>query len=268
MELSARRGPDVDGERPPLVLLHGFCLNAGLWAGQLDGLGRRWPTVALDLRGFGSSVPVQDDRQPSIEVMADDVAETLRLLGRRPAIVCGLSMGGYVAMALARRAPELLAGLVLADTKQEADDEARRAERERVASTVERERSVRVVLEEVAPSFTGATTRRRRPEAQALVDTLVAATPYEAAAWASRAMAGREDSAATLRALEAPVLVVVGDEDVVSPPAGAFAMASGLRDGSFACLPTAGHLSPAEVAPAFDACVASFLEARFGEVGR
>ena len=133
---------------------------------------------------------------------------------------------------------------------------------------MERERSVRVVVEEVAPAFTGATTRRRRPAAQELVDTLVAATPFEAAAWASRAMARREDSAATLRAFEAPVLVVVGDEDVVSPPAGASAMAGGLRDGSFACLPTAGHLSPVEVAPAFDACVGTFLEARFGEAER
>lgn len=268
MELSARRGPDVDGGRPPLVLLHGFCLSAGMWAGQMDGLARRWPTVALDLRGFGCSLPVRDDRRPGIEVMADDVAETLRLLGLGPVVVCGLSMGGYVAMALARRAPELLAGLVLADTKQEADDDARREERERVASTMERERSVRVVVEEVAPAFTGATTRRRRPAAQALVDGLVAATPFEAAAWASRAMARREDSAATLGAFEAPVLVVVGDEDVVSPPADAYAMADGLREGSFACLPTAGHLSPAEVGLAFDACVETFLESRFGDGGR
>lgn len=262
MELNTWRGPKVIDKGPPLVLLHGFSLHAGVWVKQMEGLARRWPLIAVDLRGFGASASVHGQTSPSIDVMAGDVEETLCNLGVTRAIVCGLSMGGYVSMALARRAPGLVAGLVLVDTKQEADSAARGRERERVAQIVEVEQSVRVIQDEVAPRFTGATTKKMRPAVQDAVDELVRATPYRAAAWASRAMASRQDSAESLRAFEGPALVVVGDEDVVSPPEGARSMVAGLKDGSFACLPTAGHLSPLETPSAFDACVLAWLEAR------
>lgn len=262
------RGPDVIGGGPPLVLLHGFSLHAGVWAKQMEGIARRWPLVAVDLRGFGGSAKTSLKETPSIEVMADDVAETLRHLGVTKAIVCGLSMGGYVSMALARRCADLVSGLVLVDTKQEADSAERRRERERVARAVESEESMRVIQEEVAPRFTGATTKTRRPAVQEAIDKMVAGTRYQTAAWASRAMAVRQESTESLRAFEGPVLVVVGDEDAVSPPDAAREMAGGLRSGSFACLPTAGHLSPLETPSAFDACVLAWLEAKVkGQVG-
>lgn len=259
MELNALRGPEVDGV-PPLVLLHGFALDARVWSHQLDELAPRWPVVALDLRGFGASPPANGSEQPSVEAMAEDVATTLSRLSIDRALVAGLSMGGYVAMALLRRYPGLVAGLVLADTKPEADDDERRRDRERLARVVEEERSVRVIQEEVAPRFTGATTRRSRPGVQGLVDAMVASTSWEAAAWALRAMAARSPSWDVLGGFEGPALVVVGKEDVVSPPSVARTMAATLPRSSVVELAGAGHLSPLEAGTAFDRAVLAWID--------
>ncbi|MDA8310123.1 MAG: alpha/beta hydrolase [Actinomycetota bacterium] len=259
MQLSSLRGP-VTGGGPPLVLLHGFALDARVWTNQLKGLALRWPVVALDLRGFGASASAPDRQVPSMEVMADDVAATMERLSVGPAYVAGLSMGGYVAMAMLRRRPDLVVGLVLADTRHEADDDARRRERERLAKVVEEQRSVRVIIEEVAPRFTGTTTRSRRPDVQELVDAMVASTSWRAAAWALRAMATRPPSTEALRRFDGPALVVAGAEDVISPPSLAREMAASLPRGKFVEIADAGHLSPLESGTAFDRAVLDWIE--------
>src|SRR5258708_7175739 len=107
------------GQGTPLVLLHAFPLSAAMWLAQRESLAGRFRVITPDLRGFGGSVLGKDD--PSIETMADDVAQMLRSKGLERAVIGGLSMGGYVAMALCRHHPEQVLGLVLADTKAGAD---------------------------------------------------------------------------------------------------------------------------------------------------
>lgn len=244
------------GTGTPLVLLHAFPLSSAMWLAQREGLGHRCRVVTPDQRGFGGS-PLGDD-PPSLDLCADDLAQLLDRLGLERVVLGGLSMGGYVAMAFLRRHPDRVAALVLADTKASADPEPARANRERIAQAVQEEGST-VLVDDVLPTLLGPTTVAGRPSVVGRVQGLVQAAPPAAVAWAQRAMAARPDSFATLQELDRPALVLVGDQDALSPVADAQAMADALPQGRLAVLPDAGHLSAVETPDAFTEQVARFV---------
>jgi pimeloyl-ACP methyl ester carboxylesterase len=253
MELAYREA----GAGRPLVLLHAFPLSSTMWLEQRDGLAASCRVITPDQRGFGGSA--LGDDAPSLDAAADDVVELLDRLDLEQVVLGGLSMGGYVAMALLRRHPERVAGLILADTKAGADADAGKANRERIAAAVESDESSTVLVDEVLPALLGSTTTTSRPLIAGRVRGLVQAAPAAAVAWAQRAMAGRPDSFDTLRSFDRPALVVVGQEDVLSPPADAEAMAAALPRGRLVVIPEAGHLTAVETPEAFNALVAGFL---------
>lgn len=245
------------GEGLPVVLLHAFPLSSAMWLAQREGLATTCKVITPDLRGFGGSVLGEDE--PSLDVMADDVVRLMDREGIERGVVGGLSMGGYVTMALCRRHPDRVLGVILADTKAGADPEAARSNRERIAATV-LDSGTSVLLEEVLPGLLGQTTVRRRAMVFGRVRGLVQAAPPGAVAWAQRAMAGRLDSFDTLRALKVPVLVIVGEEDETSPLADAEAMTRAVPDGRLAVIEKAGHLSAVEQPEAFNRAVAGFID--------
>ncbi|MBG0821233.1 alpha/beta fold hydrolase [Planomonospora sp. ID91781] len=247
------------GEGLPVVLLHAFPMSSTMWLAQREGLAATCKVITPDLRGFGGS-PLGDD-EPSVDVMADDVVRLLDEEGIDRAVVGGQSMGGYVTMALCRRHPDRLLGAVLADTKATADSEAARAGRERIAAAV-LERGTSVLVDEVLPGLVGSTTRQRRAMVFGRVRGLVQSAPPAAVAWAQRAMAARPDSFGTLRGLKVPALVIVGEEDGLSPPSDAEAMAEAVPDGRLTVIEKAGHLSAVEQPEAFNRAVAAFLRDR------
>ncbi|MGC5012719.1 alpha/beta fold hydrolase [Streptosporangium sp. DT93] len=248
------------GEGLPVVLLHAFPLSSAMWLAQREGLAETCKVITPDLRGFGGSALGEDE--PSLDVMADDVARLLDDEGIDRAVVGGLSMGGYVTMALCRRHPHRLLGVVLADTKASADPEEARSGRESIASDVLRE-GTSVLVERVLPGLLGRTTLQRRAMVSGRVRGLVQAAPPQAVAWAQRAMAARPDSFDTLRALRVPVLVIVGEEDEIAPPSAAGAMAEAAPDGRLEVIEKAGHLSAVEQPEAFNRAVRGFV-AGFG----
>ncbi len=176
------------GTGPPLVLLHGFPLSSAMWLAQREGLSGDHQVITPDLRGFGGS-RLGDD-EPSIDAMADDVAELLDTLSLDKAVVGGLSMGGYVTMALARRHPSRLSGVILADTKASPDtpEAAENREADRPAG------ARRGDLLDSVPNLLGTTSLEKRGMVVGRVRGLVGAAPAQAAAWAQRAMAARPDS--------------------------------------------------------------------------
>ncbi|WP_030906505.1 alpha/beta fold hydrolase [Streptosporangium amethystogenes] len=244
------------GEGLPVVLLHAFPLSSAMWLAQREGLAEVCKVITPDLRGFGGSVLGGDD--PSLDVMADDVVRLLDSEGVDRAVVGGLSMGGYVTMALCRRHPDRLLGVILADTKAGADPEAARSNRERIAAAVLQE-GASVLLTELLPGLVGQTTVRSRAMVFGRVRGLVQSAPPMAAAWAQRAMAGRPDSFDTLRGIKTPVLVIVGEEDEITPPAEADAMVEAVPDGRLAVIEKAGHLSAIEQPEAFNRAVSGFI---------
>ncbi len=241
------------GAGRPVVLLHAFPLSSAMWAGvSLPGR-----VVAPDQRGFGGS-PLGDE-EPSLERCADDVLALMDRLGLEQVVLAGLSMGGYVVMELLRRAPERVSALVLADTKAQADTAEQREGRLRTAESAERHGTGELATT-MLPALLGRTSLEGRPQVVEQVRGWVDAAAPATVAWASRAMAARPDSFAVLRAADVPALVVVGEQDVLSPVAQAQEMADALPQGRLAVLPGAGHLSAVEDPAAFSAVVTGFLD--------
>lgn len=245
------------GSGLPVVLLHAFPLSSAMWLAQREGLAPVCRVITPDLRGFGGTM--LGDDEPSVDLMADDVAHLLDQEGVDRAVVGGLSMGGYVAMALCRRHPDRVRGLILADTKAQADPEPARANRERIAAAV-LESGTGVLVTESLPPMLGATTKERRGMVLGRVRGLVQAAPPAAVAWAQRAMAARPDAFGTLRSLAVPTLVVVGDEDELSPLPDAQAMAEAIPQARLAVIEKAGHLSAIEQPESFNRVVAEFVK--------
>ena len=243
----------------PVVLLHAFPLSSAMWLAQREALSSAYRVITPDLRGFGGS-PLPEGVEPSLDESADDVAALLDRLGVERVVLGGLSMGGYVAMALLRRHPDRVAALVLADTKASADPEPGRDNRLRMAASLEADPDSPVLVDQVLPALLGDTTTAERPLVAGRVRGLVQAAPAAAAAWAQRAMAARPDSFDVLRACDVPALVVVGEEDRLSPVADAQAMADALPQGRLVVLPRAGHLPAVETPEAFDEALRQFLD--------
>ena len=245
------------GSGRAVLLLHAFPLSSAMWLAQREVLSDSCRVVTPDQRGFGGS-PLGDDL-PSLDTAADDVAALLDSLAIDRVVLGGLSMGGYVAMAFLRRHGDRVEALMLADTKASADPPQARANRERIAKAVTDDESSTVLVDEVLPTLLGATTVAERPLVTGRVKALVQAAPGAAVAWAQRAMADRPDSFETLSAVSVPTLVVVGEEDTLSPPDDARAMAETVTGARLEILPRAGHLSALERPEEFNAALLRFL---------
>jgi len=245
----------------PVVLLHAFPLSQEMWRAQHDGLaeaaGIDLELITPDLLGFGATPATQEP--PDLGWMAETVMHYLDQLGLTEVVLCGLSMGGYVAMEVLRRRPGVVAALVLADTKATADPEPARANRERIAKLLEQKQSSRVLVHEVLPGLLSDETRARYPKVADQVRELVERAEPASAAWAQRAMAARPDSMSTLRATDVPALVVVGSQDTLAPVPDAERMADAMPQGRLEVIEGAGHLSAVEAPTEFNRVVGEFL---------
>jgi 3-oxoadipate enol-lactonase len=246
---------DTGNGKDMVLLLHAFPLHSGMWTRQIAALSRKHRVVAPDYRGLGKSAVSTD--ASTMDLLAQDVRALLQHARVERAAVVGLSMGGYLAFELYRQAPALFRGLALCDTRAGADGDEGKANREKFAKTA-LERGLGWVADEMVPKLL-----RPQPDPAAVkeVRALVAEGTPAGVAAAQRGMARRPDSTPTLAAISCPALVVVGDEDGLTPPAEAEAMARGLRGAKLARIPRAGHLSNVENAEAFDAALDAFLSA-------
>jgi pimeloyl-ACP methyl ester carboxylesterase len=245
------------GSGLPVVLLHAFPLSSAMWSEQRNGLGDAFRIITPDLRGFGGSQLGYDE--PSLDHMADDVAALLDALGLDRVVLSGLSMGGYVAMALLRRHLDRVSGLLLANTKASPDAEAGLANRHRIADVLDESGTTQVLLDDVFPALTGETTAVERPMVLGRVRALVEDAPPAAAAWAQRAMAARPDSFDTLRTVTVPAIVVAGEQDALSSVADAQAMVDALPEARLVVVPRSGHLTAVEAPDAFNTAAREFL---------
>lgn len=257
-------GPTGDeGGGTPLVLIHGFPLSRGVWEPQVESFRVAHRVVAPDLRGFGTSPPrgAATSRAVSMESYADDVAELLGELGIGSAVVAGHSMGGYVAFALARRHPELLAGLVLVATRAGADSPEAATGRRAAAEKVRQEgrEGVAALVEGMVPKMLAP--GADDPDLLEAVRRFMASATPEGTIGALLGMAERPDSTPLLGEIEVPTLVVTGADDTLIQPAESEAMAAAIPDARLEILPDAGHLVAYEQPEAFDRVLGEWLEA-------
>lgn len=250
LEAGPPDSPDV------LVWLHAFPLSAAMWEPQLEAPPPGWRVVAPDLAGFGET----DDRggPPAIDDFADDLDRLLLQAGAGRVVLGGLSMGGYAAFAMMRRHPSRVRALVLADTRSAADSPEARDGRDRMLAVL-REQGVAGVAAQMLPNLLGATTRRERPAIVSRVRALIEANGAAGIARAIERLRDRPDATPQLARIDVPALVIAGDEDTITKPDEARALAAGLPRGSLAIVPAAGHLSSLEHPEAFDAAVSRWL---------
>jgi 3-oxoadipate enol-lactonase len=252
-----RVGFDEAGAGAAVVLLHGFPHDRTLWTAQLRSpvVGARY--VAPDLPGFGESDRLAD---PSLDAWADGVIALLDTLGVARAIVGGLSMGGYLALACWRRHPDRIGGLILADTRAGADTAEARARRVEMQALARTE-GAGAIAERMALGMTGRTTRESRPEVTAALDTMMRRATPDALVDALQVLMDRPDATPTLATITVPTLILCGDEDVLTPVAESEAMHAAVGGSTLHIIRGAGHASNVEAPYAFNRLLSAFVTA-------
>jgi pimeloyl-ACP methyl ester carboxylesterase len=231
------------GAGVPLVLLHGFPLAMAMWDAIRPGLVQVARIVTPDLRGFGGSDKPEGDY--SMTSLADDVVRLADALGLERVVLGGHSMGGYVALRFAAAHRDRLAGLILVDSRAEADPPEGRARRDAAIERIGREGGGGF-LDDFVPNLIAPATRERSPRFLSELRAIAAEAPDHVLAGCLRGMRDRPDSTDLLRELDVPALVIVGSEDVITLPATARAMAELLPRATLAVIPGAGHTPPVE----------------------
>ncbi|HSA56956.1 MAG TPA: alpha/beta fold hydrolase [Gemmatimonadaceae bacterium] len=248
-------GYDDVGTGTPVVFLHGFPHHRGLWTAQVNALVDRARCIAPDLRGFGetsAAPPWTMDRY------ADDVERVMEGARIDKAVLVGLSMGGYIAFAFWRRHRRRVRALVLADTRPGPDsDEGKQKRRDLIA--LARERGSEAVADAMITGMVGKSTREKNPDIVESVHGMLASAPEPGVIGALEALMERPDSTSTLATIDVPTLIVVGDEDALTPVAEARAMHAGIRGSRLEVIAGAGHVSNVERPAAFNHVLTEFL---------
>lgn len=239
--------------RPPVVLLHGFPMDGRIWDGQLEGLSDVARVIVPDLPGFGRSASAASPF--SMASLADDVHELLGQLDALPCVLGGLSMGGYIALAFARKYAGDLTGMILADTRADEDSPQAKAGRQKMIDLV-RAGGAKAVAEAMLPKVLP-------PDADAEVVSrlreIMLGCPVATIENALAAMRDRADSTDVLAGLDVPILFIVGEKDAASSPKVAEEMYRKARRGTLAVIRGAGHVSTMERPGEVVAAIAAFL---------
>ncbi len=249
---------DEAGSGVPVVLLHGFPFNRTLWREQLETLAATHRVVAPDLRGFGETSLGREDAA-TMEEMARDVVALMDELRIERAILGGLSMGGYVALAFCRLFSRRVRALVLADTRPQADTEEGRRNRD-VMARLALDEGMGAIAEAMLPKLLAPATHMKNPDVVARVRDMILGTRPEAAAAALRGMAVRQDHTSWLQNVLQPTLIVVGSEDQLTPPADSETMRREIRGSRLEVIEGAGHVSNLERPREFNAALTKFLK--------
>ena len=247
---------DIRGKGRAVLFLHAFPLDLTMWDEQARALETSHQVIRLDARGFGKTPP--GEGLLTMERIARDAVAVLDHLDVATATVCGLSMGGYAALAFVRRHADRLRGLVLADTRATPDTEEGRRTRAEQADRVRKE-GPPAIADAFLPKLVGATTHKERPEVVARVREMILGASARGIADALAGLAARADSRPTLREIRVPTLILCGDEDVLTPPADAEALQAGITGSRLVMIPKAGHLSNLEAPAEFNAALKAFL---------
>lgn len=238
-----------------VVLVHAFPFDARLWSRQQAAAPEGVRVHAFDLPGFGASL--ESEPCTSVDAMADAVFAAVSSFGLDRFVLGGMSMGGYVALAYWRRhgADGRLRGLVLANTRAEADDDAARQGRDDTLRLV-REQGLSAFADRQLPKLLAPDAP---PERRDLVRGWIESQSPEAVVAATLALRDRPDSTSQLPHLHLPTLVIGGTEDVLTPPEGMRAMAEQLPQARWAPIAGAGHLSNLDQPEAFNRVLFHFV---------
>ncbi len=247
---------DVQGDGLPILFVHGFPLDRTMWrplTGLLTGHYRICPDLRTVAHRLGDTAP------RGMQEMADDLATLLDQLELDRAVICGLSMGGYLAFEMVRRYAERIRALVLCNTRAEADTDEGRANRDALAALA-RERGSAVVAEQMLPKLIARESLVGLPEVVEHVRAMIDRNNADGIADALIAMKHRPDSTPQLAQIAVPTLVITGDDDRIMPSEHSRRMAAAISGARFVVIPGSGHLSPLEQPVSVSRVLGEFLE--------
>jgi 3-oxoadipate enol-lactonase len=240
----------------PIVFIHGFPFNHTMWDPQMKALPNHYRAVTYDIRGHGDSAV--GDGQYSIEFFVDDLLALLDHLVIDKTILCGLSMGGYIALRAYERFPERIRALVLCDTKSEADTNEAKVKRSATVRSV-KTTGVGPFADDFAKLVFAPQSFQTHPEAVEAIKAAIRANSPIGISGAAFALGCRTDTTSVLSSIKVPTLVLVGEYDTLTPPAAAETLHRQITKSEFHAIPAAGHMSNLENPAEFNRHLIEFL---------
>jgi pimeloyl-ACP methyl ester carboxylesterase len=240
----------------PVVFIHGFPFSSSMWKPQVEALSSTYLTLVYDVRGHGSTVG--GDFRYSIEYFVDDLFALLDHLSIGRAVICGLSMGGYIALRAIEREPARFRAAGLFDTRSEADSNEAKIKRVRQAQSVVADGAAAFAGGFVKAVFSAPTIASHR-DIVSEIESVITKTKPEAIAGTLFALAARTDTSGVLPTIHVPILIMTGESDMITPPSSAQAMKERVSDAELYIIPGAAHMSNLENTNVFNAHLIAFL---------
>lgn len=242
---------------PPIIFIHGFPFNRSMWKPQLEALAKNYRVVSYDIRGHGQSDI--GDGQYSLEFFVDDLILGMDHLKIKSAVLCGLSMGGYIALRAVERHPDRFKRLILCDTKSGADSNEVKIKRAAAVRAVKKD-GVKSFAEGFVKTVLTERTFKTKPNLVEFVSKMIQENSPLGISGALLAMASRTDTTAALAKMTLPALILVGEEDLLTPPSVSEAMMKSMPQATLHVIPEAAHLCNLENPDVFTERLLSFLE--------
>jgi len=247
---------DVGEGKIPVIFLHGFPFDKSMWKGQLDSLNSSYRLIACDIRGFGKST---DEETPlSIDLFSEDLIAFLDKLNIKKAIVCGLSMGGFIALNAIKKFPERFEALILCDTQCIADTTEVKENRYKAIDQINRD-GVSIFNEKFIKSVFHPNSLTNKTELVENLSTVVFTNSKEIIIAGITALAGRPETCSSLSAIGIPTLIICGREDSVTPLVQSEFMHEHIEGSNLKIIDNAGHVSNLEQPDEFNKYLRNFL---------
>ena len=248
---------EIRGTGVPILFIHGYPLSRQIWRPQLDGLQDRARMIALDLRGHGDSFPFEGPY--TMDLLAEDCHMLLKELNTSsPIVVCGLSMGGYITMALYRKYPQLFKAMILTSTRPGADSLEGKANRQASVKNVE-QHGAGYIADDMLQKAVSPITLSSKPGLVADINIIMSKTSVQGIVGALKGMMERPDSTVTLAKATCPVLIIHGVDDQLIPIKEAEATHRLIPGSQLVKIPAAGHLPCLEQPEIFNRAIRDFL---------
>ncbi len=245
-------------ENRPVVFIHGFPFDHCMWEKQIAAFQSKFYCVTYDIRGLGESYV--GDGQYTMESYVDDLFTIISELELEKPIICGLSMGGYIALRAVEREQDKIGGLILCDTKAEADPDAGKIGRAAKIKQINLEGMKAFVADAVPPTFSGKTREEKPGYYLEIIERAEQCNPLGVKG-AILAMLSRTSTAESLSNIAVPTLVIVGEEDALSTPEVMKGLSDKIPNSIFTIIPDAGHMAPVENSLATNEAIDRFLKA-------
>lgn len=240
-----------------IIFIHGFPLNKAMWNKQIEEFKENYRVIAYDIRGHG--ITDAGDEEFSIELFVKDLLSFMDVLKIDKTILCGLSMGGYIALNAIENHPERFDALILCDTNCAADSSEAKEKRMKTIEII-KEKGIEQYAEESLKKLFAPISFSKHPEEIAIVSEMIINTSEEALFKTLHALAERAETCTKLDEIQVPVLIMVGKEDEITPPEAALSMHEKMKSSTIHIIDHAGHLSNMESPEQFNDQLRKFLE--------